>query len=152
MMELQDLTLAGETQLVVVVKLQEIDKHFVELMVVKELLEADTVGNEKVLRKIVNVVERDNTVEQLVITIVDSELFVRFCEVLIGLEAKLQVSFIAPFLVFYWGENDAMVEIIPTDLWHAPLLSDQLEWNLWHAPWLSDQLEWNLWPKYKFQL
>ncbi|GJX64247.1 hypothetical protein Tco_0298590 [Tanacetum coccineum] len=58
------------------------------------------------------------------------------------------------------------VEIIPTDLWHAPWLSDQLEWNLWHAPWLSDQLEWNLWhapwlsdqlewnlwPKYKFQL
>ncbi|GJW65697.1 putative reverse transcriptase domain-containing protein [Tanacetum coccineum] len=36
------------------------------------------------------------------------------------------------------------VEIIPTDLWHAPWLSDQLEWNLWHAPWLSDQLEWNL--------
>ncbi|GKB56294.1 retrovirus-related pol polyprotein from transposon TNT 1-94 [Tanacetum coccineum] len=38
------------------------------------------------------------------------------------------------------------------NLWHAPWLSDQLEWNLWHAPWLSDQLEWNLWPKYKFQL
>ncbi|GJT06463.1 hypothetical protein Tco_0840925 [Tanacetum coccineum] len=55
----------------------------------------------------------------------------------------------------YYGD-DALhvgnVEIIPTDLWHAPWLSDQLEWNLWHAPWLSDQLEWNLWPKYKFQL
>ncbi|GJT65240.1 hypothetical protein Tco_1016720 [Tanacetum coccineum] len=38
-----------------------------------------------------------------------------------------------------------MVEIIPTDLWYAPWLSDQLEWNLWHAPWLSDHLEWNLW-------
>ncbi|GJV82628.1 hypothetical protein Tco_1522526 [Tanacetum coccineum] len=44
-------------------------------------------------------------------------------------------------------EGDCWVEIIPTDLWHAPWLSDQLEWNLWHAPWLSDQLEWNLWPK-----
>ncbi|GJV39878.1 hypothetical protein Tco_1418318 [Tanacetum coccineum] len=60
-----------ETQLVVVVKLHEIDKHFVELMVVGELLEADTIGNEKVLYRIVNVVERDNTVEQLVITVVD---------------------------------------------------------------------------------
>ncbi|GKB92809.1 hypothetical protein Tco_0965081, partial [Tanacetum coccineum] len=47
MMELQDLSLAGETQLVVVVKLQEIDKYFVELMVVGELLEAYTVSNEK---------------------------------------------------------------------------------------------------------
>nr|GEU36220.1 hypothetical protein [Tanacetum cinerariifolium] len=40
----------------------EIDKHFVELMVVGELLEDDTICNEKVLHKIVNVVERDNTV------------------------------------------------------------------------------------------
>ncbi|GJT53824.1 putative ribonuclease H-like domain-containing protein [Tanacetum coccineum] len=48
----------------VVVKLQDIDKHFVKLMVVEELLEADTVGNEKVLHKIVNVVERDNTIEK----------------------------------------------------------------------------------------
>ncbi|GJS77379.1 hypothetical protein Tco_0727260 [Tanacetum coccineum] len=71
MMELQDLSLAGETQLVVVAKLQEIDKHFVELMVVGELLKANTVCNKKVLYKIVNVVERDNTVEQLVITDVD---------------------------------------------------------------------------------
>ncbi|GKD85185.1 hypothetical protein Tco_1356339 [Tanacetum coccineum] len=73
MMELQDLSLAGETQLVVIVKLQELDKHFVELMVVGELLEANTVGNKKMLHKIVNVVERDNTVEQLVITVVDNE-------------------------------------------------------------------------------
>ncbi|GKD70005.1 hypothetical protein Tco_1324095 [Tanacetum coccineum] len=73
MMELQDLSLAVETQLVVVVKLQGIDTHFVELMVVGELLEVYTVGNEKVLHKIVNVVERDNTVEQMVMTVVDNE-------------------------------------------------------------------------------
>ncbi|GJY96173.1 hypothetical protein Tco_0512534 [Tanacetum coccineum] len=73
MMELQDLSLAVETQLVVVVKLQGIDTHFVELMVVGELLEVYTVGNEKVLHKIVNVVERDNTVEQIVMTVVDNE-------------------------------------------------------------------------------
>ncbi|GKC40432.1 hypothetical protein Tco_1052816 [Tanacetum coccineum] len=35
--------------------------------------EADTFGNEKVLYKIVNVVKRNNTVEQLLITIVDIE-------------------------------------------------------------------------------
>nr|GEU51335.1 ribonuclease H-like domain-containing protein [Tanacetum cinerariifolium] len=63
----------GETQLVAAVKLQKIDKHFVEQMVVRELLEADIVGNEKVLHKIMNVVERDNIVEQLVITVIDSE-------------------------------------------------------------------------------
>nr|GFB01016.1 hypothetical protein [Tanacetum cinerariifolium] len=73
MMELQDLSLARETQLVVVVKLQEIDKHFVELMVVREFLEADTICNEKVLYKIMNVVEMDNTVEKLVMTVVDNE-------------------------------------------------------------------------------
>ncbi|GJY11071.1 hypothetical protein Tco_0379256 [Tanacetum coccineum] len=50
MMELQDMSLAGETQLV-----------------------ADTVYNEKVLHKNVNVVERDNTVEQLLMTVVDNE-------------------------------------------------------------------------------
>ncbi|GJY71182.1 hypothetical protein Tco_0474885 [Tanacetum coccineum] len=38
-----------------------------------ELLEVDTVGNDKVLHKIMNVVERDNSVEQLVITVVDIE-------------------------------------------------------------------------------
>ncbi|GJS70531.1 hypothetical protein Tco_0703372 [Tanacetum coccineum] len=73
MMELQDLSLVGETQRVVVVTLQEIDKHFVELMVVGELLEADTVCNGKVLHKIVNVVKKGNTVEQLVMTVVDSK-------------------------------------------------------------------------------
>ncbi|GJX99322.1 hypothetical protein Tco_0356341 [Tanacetum coccineum] len=73
MIELQDLSLARETQLVVVVKLQEIDKQFMELMVVGELLEADTVCNEKVLHKIVNVVERDNIVEQLVMIVVHNE-------------------------------------------------------------------------------
>nr|GEU33586.1 hypothetical protein [Tanacetum cinerariifolium] len=67
-----DLSLARETQLVVVVTLQEIDKQFVELMVVGELLKACNVDDEKVLHKFVNVVEMDNTVEQLVITIVDS--------------------------------------------------------------------------------
>nr|GEV11444.1 hypothetical protein [Tanacetum cinerariifolium] len=41
-------------------EMPEIDKHFLELIVVGELLEADTVGNEKLLHKIVNVVERDN--------------------------------------------------------------------------------------------
>ncbi|GKG22275.1 hypothetical protein Tco_0387578, partial [Tanacetum coccineum] len=55
----------------VVVKLQEIYKHFIELMVVGELLKVDTVGNENVLHKIMNVVERDNTIEQLVVTVVD---------------------------------------------------------------------------------
>nr|GEU80458.1 hypothetical protein [Tanacetum cinerariifolium] len=60
MMELQDLSLAGETQLVGVLKLQEIKKYFLELMVVGELLEDDIVGNEKLLHKIVNVVERDD--------------------------------------------------------------------------------------------
>nr|GEV96349.1 xylulose kinase-1 [Tanacetum cinerariifolium] len=62
-----------ETQLVAAMKLQKIDKQFVEQMVVRELLEADTVSNEKVLHKIMNVVERDNIVEQLVITVIDSE-------------------------------------------------------------------------------
>ncbi|GJZ77672.1 hypothetical protein Tco_0642344 [Tanacetum coccineum] len=52
---------------------REIDKHFVEQMVVGELLEADTVGNEKVLHKIMYVVERNNSVVQLVVTVVDSE-------------------------------------------------------------------------------
>ncbi|GJU35864.1 hypothetical protein Tco_1184218 [Tanacetum coccineum] len=51
----------------------EIDNHFVELTVVEKLLEADIVGNEKMLYKIVNVVEKDNIVEQLVITVVDTE-------------------------------------------------------------------------------
>ncbi|GKF16965.1 hypothetical protein Tco_0061883, partial [Tanacetum coccineum] len=51
----------------------EIDKHFVELMVVGKLLEAYTVDNENVLHKIVRVVEKGNTVEQLVMTVVDSE-------------------------------------------------------------------------------
>nr|GEZ06659.1 hypothetical protein [Tanacetum cinerariifolium] len=50
-----------------------IDKHYVELMVVGELLDANNVGNEKVLHKIVNVVKRNNVVEQVVITVVDSE-------------------------------------------------------------------------------
>ncbi|GJW23231.1 hypothetical protein Tco_0033853 [Tanacetum coccineum] len=72
MMEQQDLSLTEETQLVVVVRLQEIDKHFVELMVVGELLEAYTVDDEKVLHKIANFVEKDKIVEQLVITVVDS--------------------------------------------------------------------------------
>nr|GEX72682.1 hypothetical protein [Tanacetum cinerariifolium]GEY34725.1 hypothetical protein [Tanacetum cinerariifolium] len=49
-----------------------IDEYYVELMVVGELLEADIVGNEKVFHKIVNDVERNNIVEQLVITVVDS--------------------------------------------------------------------------------
>ncbi|GJU99048.1 hypothetical protein Tco_1328319 [Tanacetum coccineum] len=49
MMELLDLSLVGETRLVVIMKLQETDKHFVELMVVEELLKADTVCNEKQL-------------------------------------------------------------------------------------------------------
>ncbi|GJT47917.1 hypothetical protein Tco_0974074 [Tanacetum coccineum] len=51
----------------------EMDKQFDELMVVKELLEAYTVGNEKVLHKTVNVVEKGNTVEQLVIIVINSE-------------------------------------------------------------------------------
>ncbi|GKB21290.1 hypothetical protein Tco_0855213 [Tanacetum coccineum] len=73
MMELKDLSLAGETQLVVVVTLQEMSKHVVELMVVGELLEIYTVGNEKVLHKIVNVVEKSSIVEQLLMTVVDKE-------------------------------------------------------------------------------
>ncbi|GJW66609.1 putative ribonuclease H-like domain-containing protein [Tanacetum coccineum] len=56
-------------------KVKEIDKHFVEQMVLRELLEADTVGNEKVLHKIMYVVERNNTVVRLVVTVVDSECF-----------------------------------------------------------------------------
>ncbi|GKC47361.1 hypothetical protein Tco_1065083, partial [Tanacetum coccineum] len=74
MMELQDPSLAGEIQLVVVVTLQEVGKQFVGQLVVAELLEAYTVGNEKVLPKIMNVVKKGSTVEQLVIIIVDSEL------------------------------------------------------------------------------
>ncbi|GJU95452.1 hypothetical protein Tco_1320208 [Tanacetum coccineum] len=45
--------------------MHEMDKQFVELMVIRELLEAYTVSNEKVLHKIVNVVEKGNTIEQL---------------------------------------------------------------------------------------
>ncbi|GKC01747.1 hypothetical protein Tco_0987883 [Tanacetum coccineum] len=76
MMEQQDLSLVGETQLVVVVKLDRNDKQFVELielMVVRELLKAYTVGNEKVLHKTMNVDEKDNAVMKLVMTVVDSE-------------------------------------------------------------------------------
>ncbi|GKE12772.1 hypothetical protein Tco_1416323, partial [Tanacetum coccineum] len=36
-------------------------------------LKVDVVGDEEVLHKIVNVVENNSTVEQLVITVVDSE-------------------------------------------------------------------------------
>ncbi|GJU58793.1 hypothetical protein Tco_1236559 [Tanacetum coccineum] len=74
MMELQDLSLAGETHLVVVVTLQEMDKQCVELMVVGELLEAYTVGNEMVLHKTVNVIKKGSIVEQLVMLVADSEL------------------------------------------------------------------------------
>ncbi|GJY93733.1 hypothetical protein Tco_0509515 [Tanacetum coccineum] len=42
-------------------------------MVFGKLIEAYIVANKKVLHKIVNVVERDNTVEQLVMTVVDNE-------------------------------------------------------------------------------
>nr|GEY59497.1 hypothetical protein [Tanacetum cinerariifolium] len=73
MMEQQDLSLIGETQLEVVVKLKGNDKQFVEQLVVGELLEAYIVSNEKVLHMTVNVVEKDNDVEQLVMTVVDSE-------------------------------------------------------------------------------
>ncbi|GJY85619.1 hypothetical protein Tco_0499645 [Tanacetum coccineum] len=66
MMELQDLSLARETQLVVVVTLQEMDKQCVELMVVRELLEAYTIGNEMVLYKTVNVIKKGSIVVQLV--------------------------------------------------------------------------------------
>ncbi|GJR59923.1 hypothetical protein Tco_1502085 [Tanacetum coccineum] len=52
MMELQDVSLTEETQLVVVVTLQEIDKHFLELMVVEELLEAYTVDHENEMREL----------------------------------------------------------------------------------------------------
>ncbi|GKB07602.1 hypothetical protein Tco_0835886, partial [Tanacetum coccineum] len=53
----------------------EIDKHFMELMVFGKLIEAYIVANEKVLHKIVNVVERDNIVKQLVMTVVDNEVY-----------------------------------------------------------------------------
>nr|GEW14366.1 RNA-directed DNA polymerase, eukaryota [Tanacetum cinerariifolium] len=89
--ELQDLSLAGETQLVVVVKLQKIKKDFLKLMVVGELLEADTVGNEKLLHKIVNVVERDNNVEHLVMTVVDNALLVHVIKAIHGEEAGTDI-------------------------------------------------------------
>ncbi|GKA85952.1 hypothetical protein Tco_0807606 [Tanacetum coccineum] len=74
MMELQYLSLAGETQLVVVVTLQGVDKQYVEQMVVGELFKAYTIGNEKVLHKTMNVVKKGNTVKQLVMIVVDSKL------------------------------------------------------------------------------
>nr|GEW35590.1 hypothetical protein [Tanacetum cinerariifolium] len=74
MMELQDLSLARKIQLVVVVKLHEVGKQFVEQMVVGELLEPYIIGNEKMLHKTVNVVEKGSTVEQMVMIVVDSEL------------------------------------------------------------------------------
>ncbi|GKD25206.1 hypothetical protein Tco_1231420 [Tanacetum coccineum] len=55
MMEQQVLSQVRGTQLVVVVKLEGSDKNFVELMVIGELLEAYTVGNDNVLHKTVNV-------------------------------------------------------------------------------------------------
>ncbi|GKA71992.1 hypothetical protein Tco_0778208 [Tanacetum coccineum] len=107
MMELQDLSLAGETQLVVVVKLQEIDKYFVELMVVGELLEAYTVSNEKVLHKIVNVVERDNTVEQLE----------RVHDYQLGLESYQQrVNLTVPTLTFPGIKDEELLTITSNPL------------------------------------
>nr|GEY05470.1 hypothetical protein [Tanacetum cinerariifolium] len=49
------------------------NKQVVELMVVGEMLEVYTVGNEKVVHKTVNVVKKSSIVEHLVMTIVDKE-------------------------------------------------------------------------------
>nr|GEU36448.1 hypothetical protein [Tanacetum cinerariifolium] len=50
----------------------EVGKQFMEEMVVRELLEAYTVGNEKVHHKTVNVVEKGSTIKQMMMNVVDS--------------------------------------------------------------------------------
>ncbi|GJY46225.1 hypothetical protein Tco_0435288 [Tanacetum coccineum] len=77
MMEQQVLSLVGETQLVVVVKLERYDMHFKELMVVYDCVGSRMhVGifmDDEVLHKLVSMVETTELVEKLLIAIMDTE-------------------------------------------------------------------------------
>ncbi|GJR98213.1 hypothetical protein Tco_0270387 [Tanacetum coccineum] len=77
MMEQQVLSLVRETQLVVVVKLEGYDMHFEEPMVVYDLvvsgMDVGIVVNDKVLHKLVSMVENNELVEELMIAVVDTE-------------------------------------------------------------------------------
>nr|GEY14929.1 hypothetical protein [Tanacetum cinerariifolium] len=80
MMEQQDLSLVGETQLVVVVKLEGHDIHFEKLMVWCDLVEAgrhfDIVVNDEVLHRVMTLVKESTFVHQVVKAVVDTNHFV----------------------------------------------------------------------------
>ncbi|GKF19922.1 hypothetical protein Tco_0068560, partial [Tanacetum coccineum] len=67
----------GETQLVVVVKLEGYDMHFEELMVVSDGvrsgIDVGIVMDDDVLHKLISMVEKNELFEELMIVIVDTE-------------------------------------------------------------------------------
>nr|GEW26286.1 hypothetical protein [Tanacetum cinerariifolium] len=77
MMEQQVLSLVGETQLVVFMKLEGYDMHFEELMVVYDRVVFETlvgmVVDDEVLHKLVSMVEKNELFEELMIVVVDTE-------------------------------------------------------------------------------
>ncbi|GJT33189.1 hypothetical protein Tco_0923608 [Tanacetum coccineum] len=67
----------GETQLVVVVKIDGNNKHFKELMVVSDLvgsgMDVDNVVDDELLHKLVRIVKKNELVDELMTAIVDTE-------------------------------------------------------------------------------
>ncbi|GJV66730.1 hypothetical protein Tco_1482239 [Tanacetum coccineum] len=76
-MEQQDLSLVGETQLVVVVKLEGNDMYYEELMVLDNYFESskhfDIVMNDEVLHRVVTVVKESTFIDQVMKVVVDIE-------------------------------------------------------------------------------
>ncbi|GJW66098.1 hypothetical protein Tco_0117982 [Tanacetum coccineum] len=77
MKEQQVLSLVGETQIVVVVKLERYDMHFKELMVVYDCVGSRMhVGifmDDEVLHKLVSMVEKNELVKEVMIVVVDTK-------------------------------------------------------------------------------
>ncbi|GJT13800.1 hypothetical protein Tco_0860842 [Tanacetum coccineum] len=77
-LEQQDLSLIRETRFVVVVKLEENDKHFEELMVLDDWFEAgkhvDIFVNDEVLHMLVSMIEKNELIDELMIVVVDTKL------------------------------------------------------------------------------
>ncbi|GKG32224.1 hypothetical protein Tco_0427174, partial [Tanacetum coccineum] len=76
-MEQHNLSLIGETQFIVVVKLEGNDKQFEELMVLDDRFKTgkhvDIVVDDEVLHKLVIMIERNELFDELMIAIVDTK-------------------------------------------------------------------------------